>query len=72
MLVNILSRASEAGSPTSRLGSGQRLDTDQGPFSPSPDGLGLTLMGSLQPAEFHNGSTGFNTLTDHLKIKNTG
>ncbi len=31
----ILSRASEAGSPTNRLGSGQRLDTGQGPFSPS-------------------------------------
>ncbi len=29
----ILWRASEAGSPTNRLGSGQRRDTDQGPFS---------------------------------------
>ncbi len=31
---NILSRASEVGSPTNHLGSGQRRDTDQGPFSP--------------------------------------
>ncbi len=40
----ILSLASEAGSLTNRLGSGQRQDTDQGPFSPSTDGLDLTLM----------------------------
>ncbi len=54
----ILSRASQAGSPTNRLGSGQRRDTDQGPCSPSTGGLKLTLMGSLQPAEFLKGSTG--------------
>ncbi len=34
MYMYILSRTSEAGSPTNRLGSGQRQDTDQGPFSP--------------------------------------
>ncbi len=32
-----------AGSPTNCLGSGQRRDTDQGPFSLSTDGLDLTL-----------------------------
>ncbi len=32
-----------------RLGSGQRRDTDLGPFSPSTGGLDLTKMGSLQP-----------------------
>ena len=35
MLQYILSRDSKAGSQTNRLGSGQRRDTDQEPFSPS-------------------------------------
>ncbi len=51
----ILLRASEMGSPKNHLGSGQRRDTDQGPFSPLTGGLDLTLMGSLQPVEFHKG-----------------
>ncbi len=38
----ILSRVSEAGFPKNRLGSGSRRDMDQGPFSPSIGGLGLT------------------------------
>ena len=57
----MLSRASEAGSIPNRLGSGQRRDTDQGPFSPSADGLDLTLMGSIQRVEFL-------IMTDHLKF----
>ncbi len=40
-LIYILSRASEAGSPTNRLGSGQQRDTDQGPFRSSPPVYGL-------------------------------
>ena len=35
----ILSRASEVGSPTNHLGSGQRQDTDQGSFGPLTGGL---------------------------------
>ena len=42
----ILSSATEVGSLNNRLGSGPRRDTDQGPFSPSTGGLGLTLMGA--------------------------
>ncbi len=38
----ILLRASEAGSPTNRLGSGQQRDTDKGLFSLSTGGLVLT------------------------------
>ena len=49
----ILSQASEMGSPTNHLGSGQRRDTDQGPFSPLTGGLALTPTGSLQPVEFN-------------------
>ncbi len=48
--------------------SGQRHDMDQGPFSLLTGGLGLTLMGSLQPVEFHKVSL----MTDHLEFKNTG
>ncbi len=50
-------RASEAGSPTNRLGSGQRRDTDQGRFSPSIGGLDLDEV---------------YILTDYLKFKNMG
>ncbi len=39
---NILSRASEVGSPTNHLGSRQRRDTGQGSSSPLTDGLDLT------------------------------
>ncbi len=45
----ILLRASEVGSPMNHLGSGQRRDTGQGPFSPFTGGLDLTPTGSLQP-----------------------
>ena len=38
----ILSRVSEVGSPINHLGSGQRRDTGQGPFSPLTGGLDLT------------------------------
>ncbi len=39
--IKILSRASEVGSPTNHLGSRQRRDTGQGPFSPLTGGQGL-------------------------------
>ena len=41
LLIYILSRANEARTPMNRLGSGQRRDTDQGPFSPPTGGLDL-------------------------------
>ena len=53
----ILSRASEVGSLMNHLGSAQRLDTDQGPFSP--------LTGGLEYLDK------VNLMTDHLKFKNT-
>ncbi len=59
----ILSCASEVGSPTNHLGSGQRRDKDQGPFSPLRGGLDLTPTGSLQDKVY--------LMTDYLKCKNT-
>ena len=41
-IAKVVSRASEAGSPTHRLGSAQQRDTDQGPFSLSTGELDLT------------------------------
>ena len=62
---NILSRASEAGSPKNRLGSGPQRDTGQWPFSLSnrwtrPD-TGDTGHWSFQPAGLHKGPAGQTT-----------
>ncbi len=42
----------------------------QGLLSLSTDGLGLTLVRSLQPAEFHEGSTGFDMLSACIPLQN--
>ncbi len=60
-LPNILSRASEAGSPTNRSGSDKTRG--QGSFGPSTGGP--DLQGSLQPAELTRGK-----LDKHLDKKN--
>ena len=42
VIINILSRVSEVGSPTNHLGYGQRQDMGQGSSSPLTDGRNLT------------------------------
>ena len=61
----ILSPASEVGSLTNHLGSRQRQDTSQRPFSPLTGGLDLTPTGSLQYL------SKVYLMTDYLELKNT-
>ncbi len=62
----------EAGSPKNRLGSRQRRDMDQGPFSPSTSELDLTLSACAKHNAYVKYPHKAYTMTDDLKFKNTG